>query len=457
MKKFIILVSSTIITLLLSTSCHDKESNIVNRYVAPSIIDVNAEINYANSKYVNYDIKITLNQAYSEDYNILVKYGNYSTKTLTCQANENVLTTSLSINKFEFIINYSQYKATCPIEINVLDNSENKLGEKYIHNLTYDQKPSIRMISVTEGETTYHSEDDSSQNRETDYSYKFEVNGALFFDDMGEYYYGNWADNGYFKWNGDPKDGTFSVSGGILWTSPKNTSEEYRSYIRVMGHVNGKQIEADKAVMFYWPSETQIEIVLIDSNENNNNNNNNSYNSSGTIQGHDYVDLGLSVKWATCNIGATCIEGYGDYYAWGETTTKSSYTEDNSKTYGKSMSDIGGNSSYDAATANWGSQWRLPTNDEFQELIDNCNWTWTTCNGVYGEKIVSKKNGNAIFLPAVGCCYTDSAIGRGACGYYWSSTPNGTDNASSLYFGSGGILTNWHDRCFGRSVRPVAE
>ena len=70
---------------------------------------------------------------------------------------------------------------------------------------------------------------------------------------------------------------------------------------------------------------------------------------SGTSNGHDYVDLGLSVKWATCNVGASSPSDYGDYYAWGETSTKSSYDEDNSKTYGKSMGNIGGNSSYDVA------------------------------------------------------------------------------------------------------------
>lgn len=265
MKRFIILVSSTIITLLLSTSCHEKESNIVNRYVAPTIVDVNAEITDVSNQYVWYQIEIKLNQAYSEDYKIMIKYGNYQTETLTCRAYQNVLQTSLKIYKYQFNINYSQYKATCPIKINVLDNSGENLGETYSLNLTYDHKPSIRMISVTEGKTSDYSEDDSSRNRLTDYSYKFEVDGALFFDDMGEYYYGNWVNNGYFKWNGDPKDGTWSQSNDVTWVSPHNTSEEYRSYIRVMGHVNGKQIEAEKTIMLYWPWDTEIEITLIDS------------------------------------------------------------------------------------------------------------------------------------------------------------------------------------------------
>ena len=94
----------------------------------------------------------------------------------------------------------------------------------------------------------------------------------------------------------------------------------------------------------------------------------------GTINGYDYVDLGLSVKWATCNVGASTPEDYGDYYAWGETSTKSSYDIDNSTTFGKQMRSIAGNPTWDAARKNWGSPWRLPTEAEFQELIDNSTW-----------------------------------------------------------------------------------
>ncbi len=93
----------------------------------------------------------------------------------------------------------------------------------------------------------------------------------------------------------------------------------------------------------------------------------------GEINGHEWVDLGLSVKWATCNVGASSPSDFGGYYAWGELTEKSSYTEENSKTYGdSSISDIGGNPQYDVATATWGSSWRLPTEHELQELIEKC-------------------------------------------------------------------------------------
>ena len=84
--------------------------------------------------------------------------------------------------------------------------------------------------------------------------------------------------------------------------------------------------------------------------------------------GHEWVDLGLSVKWATCNVGASRPEQYGNYYAWGETTTKSEYTRDNSKTMYKNLGDISGNAQYDAARANWGGSWRMPRKAEFDEL-----------------------------------------------------------------------------------------
>lgn len=175
------------------------------------------------------------------------------------------------------------------------------------------------------------------------------------------------------------------------------------------------------------------------------------------INGHYAVDLGLSVKWATCNVGATKPEGYGNYYAWGETSPKTSYDLDNSKTWDKSMGDIGGNSRYDAATANWGSGWRLPTESELQELIDKSTWTWTKRNGVNGYEVKSKKNGNSIFLPAAGYCLGGTHDCQGLGGFYWSSSPNGTCNAYYLSFDSVYHSTVWLGRHGGQSVRPVAE
>jgi len=177
----------------------------------------------------------------------------------------------------------------------------------------------------------------------------------------------------------------------------------------------------------------------------------------GTIRGHDYVDLGLSVKWATCNVGASQPHGYGNYYAWGETTTKSEYTPDNSRTYGKNISDISGNSNYDAARSNWGGSWRLPTKREMEELKNRCTWTWTSQSGVNGHRVTGP-NGNSIFLPAAGYCYGSSTdVGEG--GYYWSSTPRESfaSGAYGLYFTCGYRGVIWDFRYFGRTVRPVSE
>ena len=182
---------------------------------------------------------------------------------------------------------------------------------------------------------------------------------------------------------------------------------------------------------------------------------------TGTLNGYDWVDLGLpsGLKWATCNVGASNPKGYGNYYAWGETTTKSDYSSSTSTTYGKDMSDIGGNASYDVARKEWGSSWRLPKEKEFQELLDNCTWEWTTQSGVNGYKVTGKVNGASIFLPAAGDRSGTSPYGTGSRGHYWSSTPFGYDMkcAYYLYFNSGNHSTDWCIRSYGFSVRPVTE
>ncbi|MGM9860560.1 MAG: protein kinase, partial [Muribaculaceae bacterium] len=181
---------------------------------------------------------------------------------------------------------------------------------------------------------------------------------------------------------------------------------------------------------------------------------------TGSYNGHDWVDLGLSVKWATCNVGASSPSGYGDYYAWGEVSTKTEYTEENSRTYKNSNYNfnICGNSSYDVARYKWGSPWRLPSKSEIEELVDNCTWEWTTMNGINGYKVKSKKNSNYIFLPAAGG-HSGSSFGAiGSDGYYWSGTPD-------TYYGRAYVLIFVSDerrrddiyRYFGLSVRPVAE
>lgn len=196
---------------------------------------------------------------------------------------------------------------------------------------------------------------------------------------------------------------------------------------------------------------------------------------TGTVQGHAYVDLGLSVKWATCNVGASKPEDYGDYYAWGETTTQSDYKYSH-ETYkwckgtDYTMTKYCTNDDYgtvdnrtrltasdDVATVKWGSKWHMPTLLEMRELVENCTWTWTTQSGVNGMKVTGT-NGNSIFLPAAGY-YTYKEFRRGS-GLYWSSDLyEGKNNeAFCLIFGRyEGDWYVWQYRNRGLSVRPVTE
>lgn len=194
--------------------------------------------------------------------------------------------------------------------------------------------------------------------------------------------------------------------------------------------------------------------------------------------GHEYVDLGLSVKWATCNVGASKPEEYGDPFAWGETTPKSTFFEwstykwcrgsretltkyNTESSYGTVDNETTLELSDDAARANWGGSWRMPTKAEQDELREKCTWTWTTQNGVKGCKVTSKINGNSIFLPAQ--CYLpgtslDNYVGS-YCGKYWSSSlgKSGTSCAFVLYFGSDRVDWDGTPRNYGFSVRPVCQ
>ena len=192
--------------------------------------------------------------------------------------------------------------------------------------------------------------------------------------------------------------------------------------------------------------------------------------SDGKHEGHGYVDLGLSVKWATCNVGATSPEDYGHYFAWGETSTKSDYSSSNYPTYGLSYTELQSQGyidsegkltpQYDAATANWGGDWRMPTKEEMRELSKNCKWKWTTYKGVEGYN-VKGPNGNSIFLPAAGIRHGSSLPYTGSSGRYLSSTSRDYDGdyyAFFLYFYSDNQYMESYD-CpyYGQSVRPVVE
>ena len=189
--------------------------------------------------------------------------------------------------------------------------------------------------------------------------------------------------------------------------------------------------------------------------------------------GHEYVDLGLSVKWATCNVGATKPEDSGDYFAWGETAPKSNYSwstykyckgtfDTMTKYCTKGSFEMGGKIflelSDDAACVNWGGNWRMPTENEWTELRQNCNWAWTSQSGVKGYIVTSNINKNSIFLPAPGSRVGVSVNNGGFYGYYWSNsliTGPFYDASYAMIFYRGGEGLFSGKRYLGCSIRAV--
>ena len=192
---------------------------------------------------------------------------------------------------------------------------------------------------------------------------------------------------------------------------------------------------------------------------------------------HEWVDLGLpsGTLWATCNIGATKPEEYGDYFAWGETEfrdnrhswsfykwctawdamtkycTDGSYGNDGFVDYKTQL-----DPQDDAAYVNWGRNWRTPTSSQLLELKIQCTWTWTTCNGVNGC-LVTGPNGSSIFLPANGWFSLDNINNAGTYGYYWSRTLNSDrpNQANIISFGNGILDAAPVERYYGSAVRAV--
>lgn len=202
---------------------------------------------------------------------------------------------------------------------------------------------------------------------------------------------------------------------------------------------------------------------------------------SGYENGHEWVDLGLpsGTLWATCNIGASSPENYGDYFAWGEIMSKKEYSSENyihfngtidyiikycdDKGYGKVDNKSSLELEDDAAYMNWGNKWRIPTYKEQNELCTECNWTWITQNGINGYKITSKINSKSIFLPAAGRKHYLIYENAGSNGFYWTSSlyegrewPRSPRAACHLYFYDGDAWCKCDEFRFeGLPIRPV--
>lgn len=169
------------------------------------------------------------------------------------------------------------------------------------------------------------------------------------------------------------------------------------------------------------------------------------------INGYEYVDLGLSVKWAACNVGADSPEEAGNYYGWGSTEADNhaGRFEDNP------ITEISG-SNYDVARTVWGMTWRIPTSSEMNELREKCTWVWTTLNDKNGYTVTGP-NGNSIFLPAASCLHTDLAT-FGEDGYYWTSTRHASGyNAVGLKMDKSSYKLNGWNIPDLFSIRPVSE
>ena len=176
------------------------------------------------------------------------------------------------------------------------------------------------------------------------------------------------------------------------------------------------------------------------------------------------IDLGLpsGTKWACCNVDASTPEGYGGYYAWGETKEKDVYDlstyiycDGSDDTYHDLGSDIAG-TKYDVAHVKWGGDWNMPSLKQFQELRDNCTYEWATQNGVEGGKFIGSNSGS-IFLPAAGYRWGSEIGGASNYGYYGSSLGESKEgNVYYLFLSDSNVDWGYNFyRHNGLSVRPV--
>ena len=277
----------------------------------------------------------------------------------------------------------------------------------------------------------------------------------------------------YLTGNGVPKDEKKALSLAKLAHKNGNSEATYLLGYMYEEGLGGLTVDIKKAYELYkkaadnnvYQAKSALEALMEDYPD---------LLSNNKIAGHEWVDLGLSVKWATCNVGASSESDYGDYFAWGEVTPKSEYTRSNykyrSEDYGfsKYVTDsLRGrvdnkmklDFSDDAARYNWGGSWRMPTLNELNELREKCKWLWTTKGGHNGY-LVTGPSGKSIFLPAAGGWDEDSFSYEGTLGAFWTASLNLSYSDHAYVFAFNCVIREAldnGDRFSGASVRPVTE
>ena len=322
-------------------------------------------------------------------------------------------------------------------------------GGKFSHGYKYAGSNDINEVAWYNGNSVYGTNTVAQK----------QPNELGLYDMSGNVY--EWCQDWYSK----------SFYANMTWVNPCNTTSASERVCRG-GSWNESATDCRVALRNYWPTNFRLNYLglrLVLSPIPN-------ISCPDGLHPH-LIDLGLpsGTLWACCNVGATKPEENGGFYAWGEISSKEDYNWDTYK-WGSFYSilkysyrnpyDFSSHYNWDnkrqldleddAAYINWGGEWRIPTADQIEELINNIKWEWTTYNGVIGIKVTSHRNGKSIFLPAAGKKPAD----ENSNGYYWSSLcvnyPNGiTDGAICLYFDSDGIESSSRDRCLGLNVRPI--
>ena len=259
------------------------------------------------------------------------------------------------------------------------------------------------------------------------------------------------ADTGGWYWSSTTNGDRYAC--GICFPTPGHLYQSVPNHEREDGHVirpvlaGNNTTEIGIVVKRINGDDVKIPIGEIESIQTYEN-----LSGYGNDDEHEAMDMGLSVKWATCNVGADSPFEAGDYYSWSETEVKDIY---NSGTYVGTyeLENISG-TAYDVAHVKWKGDWRMPTMEEIKELYQKCSREWVTENGVLGERITAA-NGNSIFIPVVGRMTSDVLEGDNSAIYLWSGNYAAYKTAFGFLSSVSGIYWNRYDRYWGFQVRPV--